>query len=349
MQNGLKKSEAIPRATFNVAEIREEERFDLWKDSISTIFSVDAGSDIRKHNFYAHLDAYMFGNVFLARTESRGQEWSRTSAEIAKDGMDHYMIQYFEEGAMFFEHKSRQKKLGTGCLIVFDLARQCASQTNDFANVSLVVARHELEPYLREPDNQHLRVLSVGDPLTDLLYTHMKTLNNTVDSMSLNQASEVNSATIALIAACLNGSLNTDYDDAIASPLAATIHVKRVIERHLADADLSAEQLAQLSGVSRSKLYTIFAPYGGVKAYVRDCRLRNAMTQLMDPHQLHRPISEIGFSLGFASESAFSRAFKQKYNMTPRDVRQKKLSSFQRVTVESVDRTYERWLRDLTL
>src|SRR3546814_949515 len=90
---------AVPRAVFTVADLPERERYDAWKESIACIFDVDADPEDRDGDFFAAIDASMYGPLMLARTTSRAQHWERSAATIARDGMDHYMIQYYETGS----------------------------------------------------------------------------------------------------------------------------------------------------------------------------------------------------------------------------------------------------------
>src|SRR3546814_3590475 len=106
---------AVPRAVFTVADLPERERYDAWKESIACIFDVDADPEDRDGDFFAAIDASMYGPLMLARTTSRAQHWERSAATIARDGMDHYMIQYYETGSQTVmrseEHKSELQSL----------------------------------------------------------------------------------------------------------------------------------------------------------------------------------------------------------------------------------------------
>ena len=73
-------------------------------------------------------------------------------------------------------------------------------------------------------------------------------------------------------------------------------------------------------GLSRSALYWLFEPYGGVAAYLLERRLARVRALLADRRE-HRRISELAFAHGFASEAHFSRAFRRCFGLTPSDVR----------------------------
>ncbi|MAM10994.1 MAG: transcriptional regulator, partial [Rhizobiaceae bacterium] len=67
-----------------------------------------------------------------------------------------------------------------------------------------------------------------------------------------------------------------------------------------------------------------FEPYGGVAAFVRERRLAAAYHKLTDPYALPLNNNAIAASVGFQSESAFIRAFRRRYGMTPGEARRQR-------------------------
>ncbi|WP_193172632.1 helix-turn-helix domain-containing protein [Nisaea nitritireducens] len=344
-------TQPVPNAVFHLDDVAGKERYDLWKDSIACIFDVDSEKDVRDESFTAQVDANMFGPVMVARTQSLGQSWKRTPSIMARDGMDHYMVQLYERGQMQWEDSSGLRELPEKGLVIFDLAREMASRTNDFANISLIIPRDMLEGALKSQNDQHLRTLSGEEPMVKLLRDHMMSLKALASQMSHRQAIEIAPATVGLTAACLNAAIDQEAPSQTAGvAMAQLTMIRRFIEANLSESDLSAEWIARRVGASRSKLYQLFDVFGGVGAYIRDRRLRRALLALTDERSKHRPIYDIALASGYTSDAAFSRAFRTRYGIAPRDVRNKKwqAESMHRLTDE-LDRRYERWLHHLSV
>jgi AraC-like DNA-binding protein len=342
-------NDIIPSTHFCVSAVPEKDRYDFWRESISCIFQVEPSKETLNTSFNASVDAYMCGQLFFARTNSKEQAFNRRSSEIANDGMDHFMFQIYSDGEMLVEHNDDKFRFGSNQIVVFDLSRDAITNTNNFTNLSLVIPRDLLEPQLLHPDGHHLRILNTDEPMARLLFEHILSLNSIVSDMTISQAAEINPASVALAAAALNGSPN-DRNTAAGSPsLAQSIMVKRAIENNLADSELNPETLSRMVGISRSKLYNIFEREGGVAAYLRERRLRKARTMLLRPESSSGTIMEIAYSLGFSNNSAFSRAFKNHYGQSPREIRRSKTHANYASTGNNfLDRRYESWLKDLS-
>jgi len=115
--------ESPNNSVFSVNDLPEEDRYEIWKESISCLFDVDAPKQIRNENFKAEIEAQLFDTLMIATTTSKPQQFDRTSQTIANDGMDHYMIQLFEEGSLLDRTAGEDQYVPEGGLVIFDLAQ----------------------------------------------------------------------------------------------------------------------------------------------------------------------------------------------------------------------------------
>lgn len=109
-------------------------------------------------------------------------------------------------------------------------------------------------------------------------------------------------------------SLPEAFDDAL---LEAARHM---LDVHAGNPDLTAEQAAAMLGCSRAHLYRLFAGAGTTVAdSLRETRLRRAGHLFESGSQLQ--IGEIAWLCGYTDWSAFDKAFRRHFGMTPRDFR----------------------------
>jgi AraC-like DNA-binding protein len=94
------------------------------------------------------------------------------------------------------------------------------------------------------------------------------------------------------------------------------------IDEHLADPALSPPTIAAALGTSLRYLHLLFEGTDQtVAATILARRLDRCRAELSDPRSLDRSVSEIGFAWGFNDAAHFSRAFKARFGLSPRDLR----------------------------
>lgn len=92
------------------------------------------------------------------------------------------------------------------------------------------------------------------------------------------------------------------------------------VDANIGRSDLSADEIARQMGCSRRYLHRAFEGEGAtLDRFIWDRRLERSRAALADGGIAS--ISEIAFSCGFNSSAHFSRAFKSRYEITPRQFR----------------------------
>lgn len=186
-------------------------------------------------------------------------------------------------------------------------------------NISLAVSRHKLEALCPLLEIAHGLVLAPG-ALTLVLLGLMEDSMAIGPAMKQVEARPIADAIIQMVAACLE-TLSRDHVSANAGGGASLVAMKATIERRLAEPSLGPKTLLDEFGVTRSTLYRAFEPLGGVSAYIMERRLRYAFRRMTDPLMPRPRISQLAFEFGFSHPSAFTRAFKTYFGLSPKNVR----------------------------
>jgi len=109
-------------------------------------------------------------------------------------------------------------------------------------------------------------------------------------------------------------SLSEAFDDALLASARCQLGL------HAGNPDLTAEQVAAMLGCSRAHLYRLFARQGEtVVGALRQARLCGAGRLLES--RTERQIGEIASRCGYSDFSAFDKAFRRHFGMTPSDFR----------------------------
>ena len=96
-----------------------------------------------------------------------------------------------------------------------------------------------------------------------------------------------------------------------------------LIEEALGDKNFTATALAARLGISRRRLDEIFVKHVGrtVVSYIWERRLARASDMLRDVRHAAHTITEIAFEVGFEDSSHFSRTFRARFGVSPREWR----------------------------
>lgn len=343
----------LETSRFYTSALPAEQRFYAWRDSISVIFKVSLSRTAPSGDFDASLYSYLInGQCMITRCDTTAQRFERSEMDLAQDGLDHYLIQAMISGTQRIQKGGQECLFTPGSLLIIDLGANHKAITSDFSNLSLVVPRPLLAPLLNRPDSQASRILTPEQPLVKLAYKHLLTLFEIAGQLPSAQASRLLQPTLSLFAAAINGS--TESDEKSQSNIARSLlmRARAEIERNL-HLDLSVDWYCARLGISKSALYRLFEPSGGVRAYIQERRLQRSAQMLVSPEHAHLHIYEIAFSLGFKSEAHFSRAFRQRFSNSPTEVRESGLTTFASPRLHTEpewfdnkvgDRTYEQWL-----
>jgi AraC-like DNA-binding protein len=160
-----------------------------------------------------------------------------------------------------------------------------------------------------------------SDPVfTGLVRPALLGLAGHLDALANTDVPELEQLWISLLTMLTRSLAGGDTTGTDTAP-ARELQVRRYIRAHLTDPRLSPATIADALHISRSTLYAALpADSGGVAAEVRRQRLARAHTIIRDATN-PQSIAEIAVSVGIPSAAQFSRAFRERYGLSPRQLR----------------------------
>lgn len=273
----------------------------------------------------AEYTAWSLGPMVVKRTDAPALDKRRTRAKARRDGMDHWLLSLPGEGPLAIETEGRRMAASAARPVLLS-ARQpyaIACQGEDRGRITLFVARDAV-PGLDLPHGlDGCQVMAT--PMGRLLTQHVRRLADELPDGSAGQAPALCQSTLALLRATLAPSPDNQAAARPHTEAALRARVRAMIRARLGSAMLSADRLSAAAGISRSTLYRLFEPLGGVAAVIQAERLAQARRLLEDPRE-HRSIQQIALAVGFFDASVFSRAFRRAHHASPRQVREASLA-----------------------
>jgi len=330
-------SDIIPRDFFSSTD------YGRWREAMSQLY-VPTLDDPSRNPFHVEVDGFLFGMGTLGRCASVQQAFSRSREQIGRDGIDNYMVQIFRKGRCHARMSGGDVILDTGDVCIFDNTEPLDTVNENFDLMALAVPREQLAPLLHDADGLHYRRVRGETPLARLFCKHVLDVYRMAPSIRIEDGPNVFSALVHFLAAVINSGGDLTREQQALLRQGVLQEVRRHIDANLESENLSVDDIASRFGISRTRLYRHFEPYGGVAAFVRQRRLAAAHQKLTDPRALPLNNNAIAASVGFQSESAFIRAFRRRYGMTPGDARrQSQTAAIPAASSASTGHSWSEW------
>jgi AraC-like DNA-binding protein len=313
----LDRKRRIPQIRFDARTLEPEIAFEYWMN-VTTSYSIAMPDVVKSAGFDLTATAFVLDDVVLGEAKFGTTVCTtRHRSQIRADHLDHYKVALFGGGTYETDVGGKRIVLDTpGQLLITDMAQQETVRSTG-SLLELYIPRDRLDEVLPHPMNLH--GVAPKGPAATLFATYFVALSQAAATLDVDSVRPIVKATVELLAGALTAE---DKRVSLARPVVgATVlrQICRYIDLHLGEPELSSERLCAFFGVSRSTLYRLFEPMGGVASFILERRLARIHTLLMSGSR--RPqLSRLAEAHGFVSASHFSRAYRAKYGGSPSSV-----------------------------
>jgi AraC-like DNA-binding protein len=202
-----------------------------------------------------------------------------------------------------------------GALVSFE-AKVAMSCSADLHCMIMSIPRREIES---RTGHVPFTAIDMTTGLGRVVHDMQVTLSEERASLSQIQFEAACDRMVELLCMVIAGDARPDAEGH-QDDVAATI--RRYVRDHAADRHLSGTAIAHALGWSLRKIQLVLERAGTTpRDLIREERLRLAREQLLSPAYHHHTITTIAHNTGFSSVSAFSTAFRRRYGLSPRDLR----------------------------
>lgn len=304
-------------------------RKDLWL--LDAADQADAAEQYRKacarmfhitllspeETFYNRLEGYNLGGVVFAECQGVAQRFDRGLPQIVGDGSESLMLVLdLDGGAWRGDYDGRLASSEAGAIRVVDMTRPFSLTTGPYRTLYMFLPRAHLEPQAADMDFHGL-VISDQVGSGRLLAAHMRTLWDTIEDMTSSDAAIAAKAAATLMSGAILSRCESARGGARPVEKMLLTTGRQYIQQRLADTDLTPEAVREHLGVSRSLAYKVFAPVGGISAFIQGRRLDQAFDAILQDRAEQQTLAEIAYRHGFRSDAHFSRAFRARFGVTP--------------------------------
>ncbi|MDO6966604.1 helix-turn-helix domain-containing protein [Rhizobium alvei] len=291
-----------------------------YKALLARMFDFEIPDHARDVPFFAETEVFYLPDVAVSRVTATASHLTRNAKTIARSASDEVIMVCSTRGHFTYAMGNVERRVECGELAFFDLSQELSIDAPSVANVSLAISRRRLEALVPFLDGTHGLVV----PPTALAQVLIGAMQKVIAAGAATQPAEarvIADALILMVGGCLDTVSQPKFASRGTSGFVSLASLKAAVERQLSDPDFGPQSLLDEFRMARSTLYRAFEPLGGVGAYINERRLRRAFRQMTNPALKDIRLSQLAFDSGFTHASAFTRSFKARFGLTPKEVR----------------------------
>ncbi|MFF3028786.1 helix-turn-helix domain-containing protein [Microbacterium sp. NPDC057944] len=315
------------RVVLDCGDVASAERFDMWTDAVNRSFvplrawSADPAT---RAGFAGKLVAQELGPLSVSSVSGSPVRVSRTRSEIARDDPGHIKLGVQLQGRSVISQDGRDAILLPGDFAVYDTTRPYSVDFDD--SFRMLVVMFPLETL--RIDRARLRALTASrfsghEGVSAIASSLLRAFDSALEDGTLRNRMPLSDAVLDMLTAALGERLELVLDSGgDADRRALLTRIEMYIAAHLGDAELTVAQIAAAHHVSVRYLQKLFEGRNDtVSSWIRHRRLDATRRDLSNPSQVGQQIASIGARWGFTDATAFSRAFRTRFGVTPSEYR----------------------------
>ena len=282
----------------------------------------DVGEGTRT-DFAGRIQRDRLADLRLSVVTADAQLVSRTPTLISRASEDFFLVSIQRAGTGVVRQDGRVAKLSPGDFALYDSTRPYQLLFSDaFEQFVLMLPGELLRGYVKHAEALTATPISGREGAGHLLLNMIDTLRRDLDHLQPASAAAIADATVNILVAGLR---TLPQAQSAQLPSLALYHIARVkafIEAHLCDPDLSVTLIAAHLALSEAHLHRLFKTQPEtLTQHIWSRRLEACKRALGDPANTRRAVGTIALHYGFNDAAHFSRAFRARFGLTPREYR----------------------------
>jgi AraC-like DNA-binding protein len=309
--------------SFSTATVDQRSQLSYWREVVCATF-VQLGVERLQRpavGFRGEVTAQSLGGLRVATVVSEPHAVFRSAEMIRWSPEDDFLVNLAIRGRAVVAQDGREAVLRPGDFTVYDSARPYRIHCPDpFRLLVLKIPRGLFASHCQLPPGATAAAVQGDRGVGALFSSLLRSLPAHTPGLPPEVVGQVGVNVLELLGTVLSD-LASDVRPALPRE-AQLLRARRYITDHLSDPGLSPATAAEALGLSVRYLHLLFqtestSPF----RWILERRLELAARLLADPRQASRSITNIAFAVGFKDASHFTRVFKHRYAVGPRDYR----------------------------
>ena len=302
------------------------ERLAFWIDAIcDTYVMLECDPLDDRQAFNGSIQHHQLSSLELSRVNASAQRVRHTKRQIAKATEDYFLVSIQTQGRGVVRQDGRDAVLAPGDFALYDSTRPYELYfEQQFEQVVLMLPGSALRSQLSGTDRMTATTVCGQRGAGHLMISMIETLQREVANFEPASAAAVAESVVSILVAGLRTLPVLSSPDASELMLLHREQIKAFVRAHLRDPSLSIALIAHSLRLSVSTVHRAFTGQPmSLSQWLWGLRLDAIKSELVDIVNQHRSASDIVFSWGFNDAAHFSRAFKERFELSPRAFRQR--------------------------
>jgi AraC-like DNA-binding protein len=311
---------------FSTDAVPSADRIDAWQWNAQQVCG-DCRIELPKSSFHGSIEVRTVGGVRLTRFVTTPLSFWKWPVDNANVDNRSCLVITQVVGVRRYLQKGSSVVLKPGDSTLIDTGVPWSSNCGtDCTRLYLRVPRWVMESRLRILEIPTARRIAGDTPLGESLSRLSQCIFDKADLIGEAESAAALDAYFEILGACLTSGVIPVYGGAEAQR-----KIQHYIVEHIAEPELSAEEIASAVGISVRHLHRLFAIKGSTLGdCIRSCRLEHCRNDLANPRWQGRTITEIAFSWGFNDSAHFSHSFRKQFGISPRAFRARSVPGTQK-------------------
>ncbi|MEV8535684.1 helix-turn-helix domain-containing protein [Streptomyces sp. NPDC051211] len=321
------------------------DRFEWFSEVVASELMPTALSTDDTAAFHAEVAALDLGALQVSKFCYSPLRSRRTPALIRRSDPEQYQLALVTSGSEWITQRGNGSALTAGDLVFWNSSHpwEAGVPEADGQVEAIVLQMPRAAMPLRADrlDRLLARRIPARTGMAAILARFLTSLHDEGPDCAPQDLARLAGVTTDLVAACLAEHLDTPGElPSEARTRALRARIDRFIEHNLGDPELTPRAIAARHAISLRSLYSLYEDPGadddggGIATVIRRLRLTRAHQDLAAPELRRHTVQSIAARRGFTSATAFSRAFREAYGVTPTQHRHEALANTPAQNVE---------------
>lgn len=260
----------ILHSLFSTEKLRQQDKEELYQENMGMVFDVKY-ENTPPNDLYAIIQSFLIDEIMLIDCQTFGQYFFRHHSKIAKDGLDHILMQYFICGSTESLEKKYSHRANPTNIIFIDTARPWKAINPDFHNLTLVIPRRLFIQNDINPSLLHGLVLEMGNnPLVKVLINYFCSIKNHLKLIESRYSPALMKTLVELTVTTLKCHFENSSQSLKDSKTSSLLSINQFIDRSILLPDLNVSLVTDEFKLSNAELSNLYPDnIGGLEQYIK--------------------------------------------------------------------------------